>query len=330
VNPVQGAIDKAKKSVQAVQAEHEKDVHTAQKAAGDAAKAAAQYDVAVDVSTDNKATKKAAAAVRAQDLKFHQEIALAHLSKQEVNDAVEDLEKHEMTFTALQSRLVAKRATLMREAQKKAREEAPKRWKENLAEMKQKIATNNAQVAMQQQAAQPKAEAETPANGVTETPAKAEPTEQQAEAEAKQQQNANDDAEKAEVKQEEAQKDQQKTEDQSAQIQAQQEAQKQVESHDKDVQAEQPEAQPEAQLSDEQQQPAPQPSPAQAASNRQQLEDEANETPQTPTKYNARDTVNTGKKSISATANVIDNAEAQTEEAKQDVLSTGGDIPTAP
>jgi len=336
VNPVQGAIDKAKKSVKDAQAEHEKDVRTAQKAAGTAAQASAKYDVAVDVSTNNKATKKAAAALRTADLKFHQETAVAHLSKQEVNDAVEDLEKHEMTFNALQSRLVAKRATLTREAQKKAMEEAPQRWKQKLSEMKQQLASKNGGNATQP-AAQPQAAAETPANGVTETPAKPEPTEQQDVAEAQQQQDTTAAAEKARVKQEAAERDAQNAENQAAQTEAKQGAEEKVASHEKDIRAEDPQPadsenssdEPPLPPDDEQPQPADSPSPEQAALNRQVLEDDANTPPTTPTKYNAQNTVNTGKKSISATANAIDNAQKQVDEAKQEVLQTG-DIPVPP
>jgi len=249
---------------------------------------------------------------------------------------VEDLEKHEMTFNALQSRLVAKRATLTREAQKKAMEEAPQRWKQKLSEMKQQLASKNGGNATQP-AAQPQAAAETPANGVTETPAKPEPTEQQDVAEAQQQQDTTAAAEKARVKQEAAERDAQNAENQAAQTEAKQGAEEKVASHEKDIRAEDPQPadsenssdEPPLPPDDEQPQPADSPSPEQAALNRQVLEDDANTPPTTPTKYNAQNTVNTGKKSISATANAIDNAQKQVDEAKQEVLQTG-DIPVPP
>ena len=107
VNPVKGAIAAAKKEIKAAQMRNQKDVITAQKAAGVAAK----------ISAKNGDAQAYAAA----ELTFHEASALAHLSLMEVYDAKAKLKDHEQTFDALQARMEAKKKTIVRKAVKNAK-----------------------------------------------------------------------------------------------------------------------------------------------------------------------------------------------------------------
>merc|ERR1712196_473383 len=103
-------------------------------AAGQAAAAATKFDMAEGTPKEAAAE----AAVRKADRHFHQMMALAHLSKMEVFDAEADLRKHQQTFDALQSRMRDKQQKMVLAAETKAKEEAPKLWKEKIKEMKEK------------------------------------------------------------------------------------------------------------------------------------------------------------------------------------------------
>merc|ERR1712146_186801 len=82
VNPVAGAIEHAKRHIEMAEIEHQKDVAHAQKAAHAAAVAASKFDIVeANQNITNPTATAAGSALRMADIKFHQALALAHLSK---------------------------------------------------------------------------------------------------------------------------------------------------------------------------------------------------------------------------------------------------------
>jgi len=143
VNPVAETIKKAKLEVEQAQIEHMKDIATSHDAARKSAQAASAFDLSADMSPN--ATEKASMALRLADVRFQQEVSMAHLSKVEIYDASSALTKNEQLYNALQGRMEAKRKKLAKLAEAKAKEEAPKKWDEKLKEMKQKVQEKAAQ-----------------------------------------------------------------------------------------------------------------------------------------------------------------------------------------
>jgi hypothetical protein len=119
VNPVAGAIEAAKRQVEMAQVQNRVDVSKAQHAAAASSALIAKHGSPGQIRHTNKV--------------YHQMQALSHLSRMDVYDARDKLSAHKRTFNALQARLEAKKAKMIKQAVKKAEKEGLKVWREKLA-----------------------------------------------------------------------------------------------------------------------------------------------------------------------------------------------------
>jgi len=230
VNPVAGAIEKAKRDIEMADIEHEKDKAEASKAAHAAAVAAMKFHAVKfreGVNTTNSSGSASGSALRLADLRFHQEVAVAHLSQMELLDAQGNLRKQERTFNNIEARLQDKQKKMMIAAEAKAKEEGPKMWAEKLSEMKEKVKEKNGKAAQKQAEQEQRAQeqdADTQEVAKQQDTTEAEdPDKQEAEQEAeeedkfKAEEQAKRQAEKQAVKAEEVEADQQVSEEKASQ-----------------------------------------------------------------------------------------------------------------
>merc|ERR1712178_457546 len=91
--------------------------------------------------------------LRQADLRLHQRLALAHLSKTEVFEAQAQLHKQKRVYDALQGKLKAKRRSEAKIAEHKARAKGAEVWHTKVAQMKKEAKMKHAKFVQQKRAA---------------------------------------------------------------------------------------------------------------------------------------------------------------------------------
>merc|ERR1711924_400494 len=110
VNPVAGAVARAERTVKSAKRAHQYDVKQASTAARNAALVADGHAVGSAAGSATMSPQRQA------DLKLQQEIVMSHMSKTEVMDAQNQLNKQRRLYTSLQAKLKGKRKALAKKA----------------------------------------------------------------------------------------------------------------------------------------------------------------------------------------------------------------------